>query len=226
MRYLIVDDDPEFRRLLQRGLATDDISVTTAESAEAALEALQTIPRGHFDLAVLDVTMPGQSGLQLLAALREQGRRVPVVFVTARGDVAEKVEGLAAGADDWLVKPFALEELRARIAAVLRRQDDTLLDYGDVRVDLGRQRATRDGVAMDLSPREFELITWLVRAKGEVVTREQLLKEIWEVEFDPRTNVIDVQMGRLRRKLDRLGPPCIESVRGQGFRMTAARVTG
>jgi two-component system OmpR family response regulator len=226
MRYLIVDDDPEFRRLLQRGLATDDISVTTAESAEAALETLRTIPRGHFDLAVLDVTMPGQSGLELLAALREQGRRVPVVFVTARGDVAEKVEGLAAGADDWLVKPFALEELRARITAVLRRQDDTLLDYGDVRVDLGRQRATRDGVAMDLSPREFELLTHLVRAKGEVVTREQLLKEIWEVEFDPRTNVIDVQMGRLRRKLDRLGPPCIESVRGQGFRMTAARVTG
>jgi DNA-binding response OmpR family regulator len=226
MRYLIVDDDPEFRRLLQRGLAADDVSVTAAESAEAALEALRTIPRGHFDLVVLDVTMPGQSGLELLAALREQGRRVPVVFVTARGDVAEKVEGLAAGADDWLVKPFALEELRARIAAVLRRQDDTLLDYGDVCVDLGRQRATRDDVAMELSPREFELLTQLVRAKGEVVTREQLLKEIWEVEFDPRTNVIDVQMGRLRRKLDRLGPPCIESVRGKGFRMTAARVSG
>ncbi|RKY21613.1 MAG: DNA-binding response regulator [Planctomycetota bacterium] len=224
MRFLIVDDDPEYRRLLERGLSSDEASVTCAESADAARQTLADLPRGHFDLVVLDVSMPGTSGLALLAELRQQGARVPVVFVTARGAVAEKVEGLAAGADDWLVKPFALEELRARIAAVLRRQDNTLIEYGDVRVDLGRQRAFRGDGAVELSPREFELLTVLARAKGAVVSRQTLLAQIWNVDFDPGTNLIDVQMGRLRRKLDKLGPPCIESVRGQGFRLTAPAV--
>lgn len=222
MKLLIVDDDSAFCRLLERGLSTESVQVATAESAEAALTHLASVPRGHFDLVLLDVTMPGQSGLDLLSVLRDRGAAVPVVFVTSRGATEEKVAGLAAGADDWLVKPFELGELRARIDAVLRRADHNLLEYGDLNVDLARQRATRADRLLNLTPREFELLVLLVRAKGQVVSREQMIEQIWRSKIDPGTNVIDVQLGRLRRKLDRHGQPSIESVRGVGFRLQAA----
>lgn len=221
MRLLIVDDEREFREILARALASPRVEVVSAANAAEARAAIASRPRGHFDLLVLDVSMPGLSGPEFLEQLRREGLGLPVVFVTARGAIEEKVAALAAGADDWLVKPFALAELSARIEAVLRRRADALIEYGDVRVDLGRQRVFRQGQPVDLSPRELELLLLLLRRKGGLVARDELLREIWELDFDPGTNVIDVQLGRLRRKLDRLGPPCIESVRGQGYRLVA-----
>ena len=223
MRVLIVDDDRSFRRILERGLAADPVELTSVASAEAALDLLHSLPRGHFDLVLLDVTLPGgANGIELLRELRRRGARVPVIFVTSRAATEEKIAGLGAGADDWLVKPFALDELRARIEAVMRRQAHNQLEYGDLRVDLERQRVTRGGTSVDLSRRDLEVLVLLMRAKGDTVARADLLREIWELPFDPGTNVIDVQIGRLRRKLDRHGAPCIESVRGVGFRLVAA----
>ncbi len=225
MRLLIVDDDPDFRRFLELGLSDDDVSVTTAGSGEEALQALAAVPPGHFDLIVLDVQMPGVSGWDLLYDLREAGRELPVIFVTGLGRTAEKVRGLGLGADDYVVKPVDIEELRARIETVLRRRRSVPpIEYGELRIDLARHNVERNGTGLDLSPREFDLLLCLVQARGDLVSRQDLLRVVWNTEFDPGTNVVDVHIGRLRRKLDRHGEPLIENERGKGYRVVARLV--
>jgi two-component system OmpR family response regulator len=218
MRILAVDDDAEYLEMLCIGLEEHGLEATPARDVPEAKKLLQELPRGHFEVLFLDVQMPGTSGLELLAELREAGDEVPVLFVTGLKETADKLRGFELGADDYLVKPFDVEELVARAHAVVRRRSALEpLEYGDVRMDLARRTVERNGKHVDLSPREYDLLYTLIRAKGAIVSREELLREVWKIEFDPGTNLIDVHLGRLRRKVDRQGRPLIHNERGKGF---------
>jgi DNA-binding response OmpR family regulator len=219
MRLLVVDDDPKFRSYISTGLAESGIDSVTAGDPAAALEVLRTDKLG-FDLILLDVMMPVKTGWELLVELRQEGRETPVIFVTARDTVEERIKGLKLGADDYVIKPFAFSELLARIeVAVRRRKALPPIEAFDLRLDLVRRQVTRGGKALELSPREFDLLLALVRAGGETLSRSDLLRNVWGIEFDPGTNVVDVHIGRLRRKLDRQGTPLIHTVRGEGYRL-------
>jgi two-component system copper resistance phosphate regulon response regulator CusR len=225
MRLLVVDDDPKFRSYVSTGLAESGIDSVTAGDPAAALEVLRTDQLG-FDLILLDVMMPVKTGWDLLTQLREEGRETPVIFVTARDTVEERIKGLKLGADDYVIKPFAFSELLARIeVAVRRRKALPPIEAFDLRLDLVRRQVTRSGKALELSPREFDLLLALVRAGGEVLSRSDLLRNVWGIEFDPGTNVVDVPIGRLRRKLDRQGTALIHTVRGEGYRLGEEEAT-
>jgi two-component system copper resistance phosphate regulon response regulator CusR len=227
MRVLLVEDDPDFRLLAQHALGKSGVQVESAPSAEAALARLREGPPGWFDCVLLDVVMPGASGWDLLLEIREQGDEVPVIFVTGRESVEERVRGLRMGADDYLVKPIEFDELLARIEAVLRRRRELAdIRFGELRLDLARRRASRGKQRIELSPREYDLLLVLARAGGEVVSRERLLGEVWDLPFDPGTNVLDVHIGRLRKKLDLHGPPLIRTVRGAGYQLVQPETPG
>ena len=219
MRILVVDDDPKLRDYVQEGLRSSGIECAAAESGEGALELLRGDPKS-FDLILLDVMLPVKTGWDLLMDLREQGRETPVIFVTARDTVEERVRGLKLGADDYVIKPFAFNELLARIEVVLRRRRMMPpIEVRDMRLDLGKRVAYRGESKVDLSPREFDLLLALARAEGRTLSRAELLRDVWGFEREPETNLVDVHIGRLRRKLDRHGPPLIETVRGSGYRV-------
>ena len=218
MRVLVVDDDPDFVEYLTVGFESEGIELETADRGERALELLAQRPRGHFDLIVLDVQMPGQSGWDLLYDLRQAGEEIPVIFASGLGQPSEKVKGLGLGADVYLAKPFDFDELVARIRAVMRRRRTLApLEYGDLHMDLVRRRVRRGDSTVELSPREYDLLLVLVQAKGGIVSRAELLQQVWNMDFDPGTNVLDVHIGRLRRKLDRTGRPLIKNERGKGY---------
>jgi DNA-binding response OmpR family regulator len=220
---LVVDDDPKFRSYVSRGLTESGFPCTTAPDGRAGIELLRSSAADAFDLVLLDVMMPEKSGFELLSELRGAGRDTPVIFVTARDAVLDRVRGLQLGADDYIVKPFAFDELLARIEAVVRRRYGwTTLVHGDLELDLVRRLVRRAGRAIDLSPREFDLLRAMIARRGSTATRAELLREVWGIEFDPETNVVDVHVGRLRRKLDRRGSPLIETVRGSGYRVVEA----
>ncbi len=220
MRVLLVDDDSDFVLFAQAGLESAGVDVLTASSEAEALSVLHPRPTPAVDLILLDIGLPGPSGLDLLYSLRQAGNETPVIIVSGEGRTKQKVKGLSLGADDYIVKPPEIEELVARMDAVVRRRESLQpLEYGEITIDLARRRVLRNGRRVDLSPREFDLLLALVKAKGELVTREELLKEVWDLEFDPGTNVLDVHVGRLRRKLDAQGNPLIENKRGQGYRV-------
>jgi DNA-binding response OmpR family regulator len=220
VKALLVDDDPEFLAMLQLGLAEVGVAWKAVGSAERALATLAAAAPDAFDVLLLDVHMPGRTGWELLEELRAAGNQTPAIFLTGAQDVDDRVRGLRLGADDYLVKPFAFPELLARIESVLRRRSTLApLIQGDVRLDLVQRRVTRGGHLVSLSPREFDLLTVLMRAKGGVVPREHLLRQVWGMDFDPGTNLLDVHIGRLRRKVDRHGPPLIYNERGIGFRL-------
>ncbi len=222
MRVLAVDDDPTFRRYLQIGLDSEGVETDVAESGEVAIATLRGKPAGFYDLILLDVEMPSQSGWDLLYDLREAGTETPVIFVTGREDVDDKVKGLGLGADDYVTKPVEISELIARIQAVVRRRENlTPLEYGELRLDLARRRVRRGDNDLELSPREFDLLMTLVKAKGDIVSRQSLLSEVWDMDFDPGTNILDVHIGRLRKKVDRQGRPLIHNERGKGYRVVA-----
>lgn len=223
MRALVVDDDPKFRSYVSSGLRQSGIEARTAGDGVEALAVLEAPTEGPFDVILLDVMMPQKSGWELLHDLRERGRETPVIFVTARDSVDERVKGLKLGADDYIIKPFAFEELVARIDAVLRRRRSLApIECGDLTLDLSRRSARRAGHALDLSPREFDVLRALVENLGRVMSRPQLLHDVWNIDFDPETNIVDVHVARLRKKLDRFGPPLIHTVRGEGYRLTLA----
>jgi two-component system copper resistance phosphate regulon response regulator CusR len=223
MRVLVVDDDPKLRDYVQEGLRSSSIECAAAESGEHALELLRGDPKS-FDLILLDVMLPAKSGWELLMDLREQGRETPVIFVTARDTVEERVRGLKLGADDYVIKPFAFSELLARIEVVIRRRRMLPpIEARDMRLDLAKRVAYRGEHKVDLSPREFDLLLALVRADGKTLTRSDLLRDVWGFEREPETNLVDVHIGRLRRKLDRHGPPLIDTVRGSGYRIPVER---
>ena len=221
MRILIVDDDPTFRELSAIALEAAGMNLEFADSGVAGLAALQAAPAGHFDVILLDVQMPGSSGWDLLFQLREAGNEVPVIFISALGDVEDRVKGLRLGADDYVTKPVEYDELIARIESVVRRRlAMPTIEFGPLIFDPVRRRVTHTGKHVDLSPREYDLLLHLAQAAGEVVTRKALLEEVWNMPFDPGTNVVNVHINRLRKKLDRCGPQIIETVRGQGYRIS------
>jgi DNA-binding response OmpR family regulator len=217
-RVLVVEDERKILRSLERGLRAEGYEVVTASTGEEGYRLAATAP---FDCLVLDLLLPGRDGLQVLAGLRRGGNRVPVLILTARDAIEDRVIGLDAGADDYLVKPFAFPELLARLRVLLRRERaerETLLRAGDLEVDLLERRANRGGAEVVLSQREFEVLAYLVRHKNRTVTRDMLGREVWKEPDHALTNVIDVYINLLRRKLEGPGqPPLIDTIRGVGY---------
>lgn len=221
MKLLIVEDEAKLADYLRKGLVEEGYVV---EVTGNGIDGLHMATEGSHDLIVLDTMLPGIDGLGLLAALR-QSKQTPVIMLTARHRVEDRVRGLKAGADDYLVKPFAFSELVARIEVLLRRAagaapapDALLLSLGDLQVDLARRRAVRAGQRLELSAKEFQLLTLLMRRKGEVLSRTEIAEQVWDVNFDHGTNVIDVAIRRLRGKLDLpFEHPLLHTVRGIGY---------
>lgn len=221
MRLLVIDDDPKFRSYISTGLRESGVECETAEDGAKALELLENSDR-PFDVILLDVMMPNRDGWEVLHDLRAKGRETPVIFVTARDAVEERVKGLQLGADDYIIKPFAFVELLARVEAVVRRRKSMLpIEYGDLKLDLATRAVWRGGRAIDLSPREFDLLRVLATNHDKVMTRSELLAAVWGIHFDPETNVVDVHIARLRRKLEANARPLIQTVRGEGYVLAA-----
>jgi DNA-binding response OmpR family regulator len=215
---LLVDDDSAIRRTVATGLELEGFHVVPASGGRAALAAAESVRPA---VVLLDLGMPDVDGLEVLSRLRAAGDDVPVCVLSARDEVDDRVRGLQAGADDYIVKPFALEEVAARLHALLRRRPDPghgVLRAGDLVLDPRAHQATRAGRDLELTPREFTLLRLLMRHSGEVLDRARLHEEVWGYTFDPRTNVADVFVGYLRRKLEAGGEPrVLHTVRGIGF---------
>jgi len=223
MKILIIEDEPKTGDYLRQGLSeagfTTDLMRNGADGLHAALT-------GDHDLIVLDVMLPGLSGWQVLESLRSAQRDLPVLFLTARDQVEDRVRGLELGADDYLVKPFAFAELLARIRTLLRRgrngSEATVLCLGGLELDLLRRRVTRDGQRIDLTAKEFALLELLMRRQGEVLPRSLIASQVWDMNFDSDTNVIEVAVRRLRAKVDEpFTPRLIRTVRGMGYVLEA-----
>ncbi|WNM30294.1 response regulator transcription factor [Streptomyces sp. Li-HN-5-11] len=215
---LVVDDDAAIRRSLERGLRLSGFKVRTAEGGAEALEAMAQAPP---DVLVLDVSMPGMSGIEVCRRLRADGEDLPVLMLSALDETADRIAGLQAGGDDYLVKPFALKELELRLHALLRRRPPTgreTLSAAGLVIDPAARTAHLDGRPLDLTRREFELLEVLARNSGLVLTRDQLLERVWGYDFDVRTDAVDTFVSYLRRKLEADGRPrLIHTVRGVGF---------
>ena len=215
---LVVEDRYEVLDVLQRTLSASGYQVHTASDGEAGLAmALDLEP----DLVILDIGLPKQSGLHVAKELRARGFRAPVLMLTARVSVSDRVTGLDAGADDYLLKPFDVDELVARVKALIRRAtmraDDAVLRVGDLALDTMSREVTRDGRPVPLTQKEYSLLEYLMRHAGHPVTREQIAEHVWKTEFDPSTNIVDVYINYLRKKLDVEGPPVVHTVRGTGY---------
>ena len=224
MQVLIVEDDREAALNMQRGLADAGIEARTAGDGVQGLEAIrQAMP----DVIILDRMMPVMDGVSMLQQLRSEGQDVPVLFLSALGELEDRVSGLRAGADDYLVKPYALSELVARVEALGRRKDkeagvETILRVGDLEMNLISRQVKRQTTLIDLQPREFQLLEFLMRHAGQSVTRTMLLEKVWAYHFDPQTNVIDVHISRLRAKLDKgFDRAMLHTVRGEGYQLKA-----
>ncbi|MBW2446904.1 MAG: response regulator transcription factor [Deltaproteobacteria bacterium] len=219
MKILYVEDDPTARSYIQRGLAESGFEVDVANDGERGFELAST---GAYDLLLLDVMLPERDGFELLQSLRDEAVDTPALFLSARSEVADRIRGLNLGADDYLPKPFAFAELVARIRAIGRRAsaegDDGRLEIADVVVDVPRHRVTRADQEVELTPKEFQIFEFLVRHAGEVVSRTMILERVWGYGFDPYSNLIDVHMNRLRRKVDRdHGLRLIHTLKGVGY---------
>jgi DNA-binding response OmpR family regulator len=217
-RILIVEDERKVLRSLTEGLQNEGYEVVGTLTGEAALER---VTRESFDCLVLDLMLPGRHGLEVLADLRRSGNTVPVLILTARDTVEDRVVGLDAGADDYLVKPFAFAELLARLRALLRRgrsDPETVLRADDLEMDLVGRRVTRGGVEVALTQREFKVLEYLLRHKNTIVTRDMLGRDVWQEPSHALTNVIDVFITLLRKKVEKPGrPPLIHTIRGAGY---------
>jgi len=220
MRILIIEDDTDTAHYLAKGL---EESGHLTQRAGNGKEGLFMAIEGDYEAMVVDRMLPGLDGLALIRSLRAAGNKTPALILSALGEVDDRVEGLRAGGDDYLVKPFAFSELLARLEALLRRSDNeaatqTALKIGDLEMDLLTRTVRRAGRIIDLQPREFRLLEYLLRHSGQVVTRTMLLENVWDYNFDPQTNVIDVHISRLRSKIDKdFERPLLHTVRGTGY---------
>lgn len=220
MRILVIEDEQKLGHALRDGLEAEQYGVALAHTGE---EGFYLVLTESFDLVILDVMLPGRSGFEILASMRQHGFKTPVLMLTARDTVEDRVHGLDAGADDYLVKPFAFPELLARIRALSRRgssETSPRLRIGDLEVDAIGRSVTRGGQTLDLTAREFELLEYLVRHQGHVVSREMLTRDVWKEagRHTPLDNVIDVHVARLRRKVDdQFSQKLVHTVRGVGF---------
>jgi two-component system, OmpR family, response regulator len=223
MRLLIIEDDIEAAEYLRRGLSESGHVVDTAHDGEAGLHLAL---HNTYDVLVVDRMLPRRDGLSLIRMLRADGRTTPVLVLSALGQVDQRVEGLRAGGDDYLVKPYAFAELLARIDALARRAAPVdavapnVLKVADLELDLERRRVTRAGQVIRLQPRELRLLEYLMRRAGRIITRTMLLEQVWDLHFDPQTNVVDSQISRLRAKIDRdFGKPLLHTLRGIGYQL-------
>jgi DNA-binding response OmpR family regulator len=217
-RILIAEDEPRLAAFLDKGLRAQGFTTTVVSDGTAASAIASD---EEFDLLVLDLGLPGKPGGEVLRDLRLSGQRMPVLILTARDDIDSTVAGLEGGADDYVTKPFRFEELLARIRARLREQpeaESTVLEAGDLTLDMRSRRASIQGKTIELSAREYTMLEVLMRHAGQVLSREQLLSHVWGYDHDPGSNVVDVYIGYLRKKL---GPDLIETARGMGYRLRA-----
>jgi two-component system OmpR family response regulator len=219
LKILLVEDEIEIAEFVRNGLAEHGYAVTHLDNGNDGLEAALS---GEWDAILLDIMLPGRDGLSILKLLRERKHTVPVVVLSARGEVEERVEGLQLGADDYLPKPFYMAELLARLESVVRRssgQGLSRLKQEDLDLDLIEHRVWRDGEEIFVSPREYQLLAYFMKQPGRVLSRTQILEQVWEYQFDPGTNLVDSCVRRLRQKVDDLREnPLIETVRGVGYR--------
>jgi len=223
VRVLVVEDDVEAAAYIVKGLRESGHVVDHAADGDDGLNLAMS---GQFDVLVIDRMLPKQDGLSVVSTLREEGQMTPVLFLSALGEVEDRVSGLRAGGDDYLTKPFAFAELLARIEVLVRRanpgETQTKMRVGGLDMDLLARKVTRDGEDIDLQPREFRLLEYLMKHAGQVVTRTMLLENVWEYHFDPQTNVIDVHISRLRAKIDKnFETPLLHTVRGAGYTLRA-----
>jgi two-component system copper resistance phosphate regulon response regulator CusR len=226
IRILVVEDEVEIADFVVRGLREEGFHVEHAADGDTAWAWLQA---GGWDLVVLDWWLPGQDGLSVLRRLRQAGHTVPVLFLTARDSVADRVRGLDGGADDYLCKPFAFDELLARVRALDRRRDraaEMTLALGDVRIDLAAQRAHRAGHLLDLTSKEFALLVFFLRHPGRVLSRTRIYDHVWGEQYDGTSNTLEVHVMELRRKLEARGARVIHTVRGRGYLFGASPSEG
>lgn len=220
LKILVVEDEKKIASLIQKGLEAQGFVVDVAHHGD---EGYALATAHAYDALVLDIMLPGRDGLSILRQLREQKRSVPVLLLTARSGLSERVEGLNLGADDYLAKPFYIEELTARLQAIVRRaagRPQSLLEVGDLTVNLLTRETRRGDRNIELTSREFALLEYLARSPGRVFTRAQICEQVWRYDFDPGTNLVDVYIQRLRRKLDDDSPvKLIETLRGVGYRL-------
>lgn len=219
MNILLVEDDTATASFIQKGLSEQGYIVDHAANGEDGLHYGLNNP---YDVMIIDRMLPGIDGLSIIRTLRQQNITAPVLILSALGEVDNRVEGLRAGGDDYLVKPYAFSELHARLQALLRRaqpaQEQTVLQLADLEMDLMKRQVKRSDTVINLQPREFTLLEYLLRNTGQVVTRTMLLEKVWDYHFDPQTNVIDVHISRLRSKIDRdFDPPLLHTIRGAGY---------
>lgn len=225
MRILYIEDDSRTAERVARGFSeAGHVCDIVADAEDGLFQAM----REAYDVLVVDRMLPGMDGLSLVRSLRAAGRKTPVLFLTSIGGIDDRVEGLDAGADDYLVKPFAFSELQARVNALARRPppvaEQTVLQVADLKMDLIRRRVTRNGTDIELQPREFTLLEVLMRNEGRVVTRTMLLERVWEFHFEPKTSVVETHVSRLRAKVDKpFQSALIHTVRNVGYSLHAAR---
>lgn len=219
---LLVEDDAAAAALIMETLSGVGYQVSCVQDGVTGFDMAQA---GSYDILIVDRMLPERDRLTMVQQLRAAGQNVPVLFLSALGEVEDRVAGLQAGGDDYLVKPYAITELTARLEALARRQagkNETSLTLADLSVDLVARTVTRAGAPIDMQPREFVLLEYLLRNRGQVVTRRMLLENVWNYQFDPQTNVIDVHISRLRAKIDRdFTPPLLHTIRGAGYMMRA-----
>ena len=220
IRILVIEDEADIADFLMRGLREEGFTVERAADGDEAWHCLQT---GSWDVVVLDWWLPGLDGLSLLRRYRQAGRTTPVLFLTARDAISDRVRGLDSGADDYLCKPFAFEELLARVRAMARREDragrqaNPVMSYQDVRLDLATHRADRAGNRLDLTAKEQALLVLFLRHPGEVLSRTRIYEQVWDDRYDGLSNTLEVHVKELRRKLEVHGPRLIHTLRGRGY---------
>jgi two-component system copper resistance phosphate regulon response regulator CusR len=217
IRILVIEDEPGIADFLTRGLREEGYTVEHSADGIDGWHRLQT---ESWDLVLLDWWLPGLDGLTILRRFRQAGRTTPVLLLTARDAVTDRVRGLDSGADDYLCKPFAFEELLARVRSLVRRRDrttGTVLSHGDVRIDLATQRAERAGKRLDLTAKEQALLVMFLRHPGEVLSRTRIYEQVWEERYDGLSNTLEVHVMELRRKLEACGPRLLHTMRGRGY---------
>jgi heavy metal response regulator len=227
MRVLVVEDENSMAQFIRQGLLEQGYAIDVASDGR---EGLDFALLSKYDVIVLDIMLPIMSGLEMLSELRDQGIKTPVLLLTARSEVEDRVHGLDIGADDYLVKPFAFSELLARLRALIRRpplQNEPILKFADLEMDVATHTVRRGGIKIELSPREFALLELLLRHPRQVLSRTQIAQRVWNLDYYTDTNVVDVYIGYLRRKIDRgFDCPLIHTVRGIGYRLASEDVEG